>query len=77
MPTDPNDPLSRQNIKDRYFGVNDPVASKMLNRASNMKVVVPPADPTLTTLVRRRVLGHAQPVPWRPAKPANGTRVLT
>jgi len=50
MPTDPNDPLSRQNIKDRYFGVNDPVASKMLNRASNMKVVVPPADPTLTTL---------------------------
>jgi pre-mRNA-splicing factor RBM22/SLT11 len=26
MPNDPSDPLSNQNIKDRYYGVNDPVA---------------------------------------------------
>ena len=31
-PTDPDDPLSEQNIKDRFFGVNDPVAEKLLNR---------------------------------------------
>ena len=33
MPSDPNDPLSKQNIKDRYHGVNDPVAEKILRRA--------------------------------------------
>merc|ERR1712173_161364 len=35
-PTDPDDPLSNQNIKDRYYGVNDPVAEKLLKRASAM-----------------------------------------
>jgi hypothetical protein len=33
MPTDPNDPLAHQNIKDRYYGTNDPVADKILRRA--------------------------------------------
>ena len=32
MPTDPNDPLANQNLKDRYYGVNDPVAEKMLKQ---------------------------------------------
>ena len=32
-PTDPDDPLSKQNIKDRYYGQNDPVAEKIMNRA--------------------------------------------
>ncbi|KAF5896795.1 Pre-mRNA-splicing factor RBM22, partial [Clarias magur] len=27
-PTNPDDPLADQNIKDRYYGVNDPVADK-------------------------------------------------
>ena len=36
MPTDPNDPLSKQNIKDRYYGTNDPVAEKMLRRTNGM-----------------------------------------
>lgn len=31
-PTDPDDPLADQNIKDRYFGVNDPVAEKLIKR---------------------------------------------
>ncbi|KAF7494274.1 Pre-mRNA-splicing factor RBM22 [Sarcoptes scabiei] len=49
-PTDPSDPLSQQNIKDRYFGVNDPVAEKLLKRASEMPKPVPPEDKSITTL---------------------------
>jgi hypothetical protein len=30
--------LADQNIKDRYYGVNDPVANKMLNRAATFNV---------------------------------------
>ncbi|CAJ0568776.1 unnamed protein product, partial [Mesorhabditis spiculigera] len=33
-PTDPDDPLSQQNMRDRYYGNNDPVAEKILNRAT-------------------------------------------
>ena len=36
MPT--TGPLSEQNIKDRYYGVNDPVANKIMERAANMQV---------------------------------------
>ena len=32
MPRDRNDPLSKQNTKDRFFGTNDPVAQKMIGR---------------------------------------------
>ena len=34
MPTDPSDPLSTQNMKDRYYGTNDPVADKMLKQVT-------------------------------------------
>jgi len=50
MPNDPNDPLSNQNIKDRFYGVNDPVAEKMLKRAEKMPKLEPPPDKTITTL---------------------------
>eukprot|EP01137_Pigoraptor_chileana_P031420 Opistho-2@19237 len=50
MPTDPNDPLAKQNIKDRYYGVDDPVASKMMNRAANSPALEAPADKSITTL---------------------------
>jgi len=36
MPTDPEDPLSQQNIRDRYYGVNDPVADKLVKRYQEM-----------------------------------------
>merc|ERR1712013_384632 len=49
-PTDPNDPLANQNIKDRFYGVNDPVAEKMLKRAEKMPKLEPPPDKTITTL---------------------------
>jgi len=49
-PTDPDDPLSQQNIKDRYYGVNDPVAEKLLKRAQAMPHLEPPEDSMITTL---------------------------
>jgi len=49
-PTDPDDPLSDQNIKDRYYGTNDPVADKLLKRAQAMPHLEPPEDRLITTL---------------------------
>jgi hypothetical protein len=34
-----------QNIKDRYYGTNDPVANKMLRRAEEMPMLNPPVRP--------------------------------
>lgn len=52
MPT--TGPLAQQNIKDRYFGQNDPVAMKMLNRAegrnADAKPLITPEDQSITTL---------------------------
>ena len=42
--------LAHQNIKDRYYGVNDPVARKMMNRADQMPKLTPPEDTAITTL---------------------------
>ena len=50
MPTDPSDPLSQQNIKDRYYGINDPVAEKLLGQISDMPKLTPPEDKGITTL---------------------------
>lgn len=37
MPKDRNDPFSKQNTKDRFYGTNDPVAKKMLWRRHQME----------------------------------------
>lgn len=42
--------LAHQNIKDRYYGVNDPVANKLLNRAKDMPSLDPPSDLSIKTL---------------------------
>ncbi|XP_049402656.1 zinc finger CCCH domain-containing protein 49-like [Solanum stenotomum] len=42
--------LSQQNIKDRYYGVNDPVALKLLNKAGEMPSLEPPDDESIRTL---------------------------
>jgi pre-mRNA-splicing factor RBM22/SLT11 len=44
--------LRKQNIKDRYFGTNDPVAEKMLKRAAERpsRKLTPPEDTSITTL---------------------------
>eukprot|EP00096_Caligus_rogercresseyi_P014988 TRINITY_DN7440_c0_g1_i1.p1 TRINITY_DN7440_c0_g1~~TRINITY_DN7440_c0_g1_i1.p1 ORF type:complete len:389 (+),score=128.09 TRINITY_DN7440_c0_g1_i1:83-1249(+) len=49
-PNDPDDPLNDQNIRDRYYGVNDPVAQKLLKRAEALPKLEPPEDPLITTL---------------------------
>jgi pre-mRNA-splicing factor RBM22/SLT11 len=43
--------LANQNIKDRFYGNNDPVAKKMLGRArGGGEKLVPPEDKSITTL---------------------------
>ncbi|KAI3906075.1 hypothetical protein MKW92_020579 [Papaver armeniacum] len=42
--------LSRQNIKDRYYGVNDPVAAKLMKKAGDMPSLSPPDDESIKTL---------------------------
>lgn len=43
--------LAKQNIKDRYYGHNDPVANKMMRRVSEPgKLPDPPADQSITTI---------------------------
>ncbi|GAV74482.1 RRM_1 domain-containing protein [Cephalotus follicularis] len=42
--------LSQQNIKDRYYGVNDPVAMKLLNKAGEMTSLEVPEDEGIKTL---------------------------
>ena len=42
--------LSKQNLQDRYHGVNDPVAKKMLARAKEMPTLAPPEDRSICTL---------------------------
>ena len=37
MPKDRNDPLAKQNTKDRFYGTNDPVAKKMIWRKHQME----------------------------------------
>ncbi len=49
-PTDPDDPLSNQNIRDRFYGVNDPVADKLLSRYKEIPTLETPEDKTVTTL---------------------------
>ncbi|RKO87716.1 hypothetical protein BDK51DRAFT_9016, partial [Blyttiomyces helicus] len=42
--------LSHQNIKDRYYGQNDPVAKKMLNKTDRPSKLGAPADKEITSL---------------------------
>ncbi|XP_073154481.1 zinc finger CCCH domain-containing protein 49-like [Henckelia pumila] len=42
--------LSQQNIKDRYYGINDPVALKLLSKAGEMPSLEPPEDESIRTL---------------------------
>lgn len=51
-PDEEYDPaLSKQNFKDRYYGVNDPVALKMLEKHGKVaREVLPPEDKSIKTL---------------------------
>lgn len=39
------------NIKDRFYGVNDPIAKKILSTIENSKYIKPPEDTSICTLV--------------------------
>eukprot|EP00397_Hematodinium_sp_SG-2012_P047006 GEMP01053301.1.p1 GENE.GEMP01053301.1~~GEMP01053301.1.p1 ORF type:complete len:387 (+),score=58.05 GEMP01053301.1:69-1163(+) len=43
-------PLSKQNLRDRYNGVNDPVAQKIQNIATEKYTLKPPEDKSICTL---------------------------
>ncbi|KAJ3340058.1 RNA binding motif protein 22 [Gonapodya sp. JEL0774] len=47
--------LSHQNIQDRYYGHNDPVAKKILNRTDRSGTLEAPSDPTVTSLFLQNV----------------------
>ena len=44
-------PLSKQNLKDRFVGKDDPVADKILNRMVGSKKIRPPTDKSINSLV--------------------------
>lgn len=50
MPTDPNGPMAKQNYRDRYYGKNDPVANKILQKMSSLPGLTPPQDKSVSTL---------------------------
>ncbi len=50
MPTDKDDPLANQKIRDRYYGQNDPLAAKYNARLSAVSTLVAPEDESITTL---------------------------
>lgn len=64
-PNEPDDPLSEQNIRDRYYGVNDPVADKLLKRAATMPKLETPEDKTITTLYVGNIGEHITEVDIR------------
>lgn len=49
--------LAKQNIKDRYYGTNDPVARKILSRANNASSD-PPEDKSITSLFLTGIQDH-------------------
>ena len=42
---------SAYNIKDRFYGVNDPIAKRILSTIENSKYIKAPEDTTIKTLV--------------------------
>jgi hypothetical protein len=52
--------LAEQNIRDRYYGINDPVAKKMLRRLGERVKLDPPEDMSICTLY----VGNIEPN-WR------------
>ena len=71
MPTDPTDPLSNQNMKDRYYGINDPVAEKLLRLSNQLPKLTAPDDKSITSLyvggvehdITEKDLRYVTPIP--------------
>lgn len=50
MPTDRADPLAHQNIRDRFYGQDDPVAAKMMAKQDELPKLEPPEDEGISSL---------------------------
>jgi pre-mRNA-splicing factor RBM22/SLT11 len=51
--------LTHQNIRDRYYGTNDPVAKKMLNRVrGGNTALTPPEDKSVVCFIQAYGLVH-------------------
>jgi pre-mRNA-splicing factor RBM22/SLT11 len=48
--------LEKQNIQDRYHGVNDPVAKKMMRQQAESKGVKAPEDKSIVSRLTKRTL---------------------
>lgn len=61
MPTDRADPLAHQNIRDRFYGQDDPVAAKMMMRQDEMPKLEPPEDEGISSLWLGNMSDHITP----------------
>lgn len=61
MPTDKADPLANQNIRDRFYGQDDPVAAKMMTRQDEMPKLEPPEDEDISSLWLGNMAEHITP----------------
>lgn len=61
MPTDRADPLAHQNIRDRFYGQDDPVAAKMMARQDEMPKLEPPEDEDISSLWLGNMADHITP----------------
>jgi pre-mRNA-splicing factor RBM22/SLT11 len=53
--------MPKQNYHDRYNGINDPVAHKILSRVANMSRLCPPDDETNTTIFIGNITSRITP----------------
>lgn len=61
MPTDRADPLAHQNMRDRFYGQDDPVAAKMLAKQDEMPKLEPPEDEGISSLWLGNMSNHITP----------------
>lgn len=69
MPRDKNDPLAKQNIKDRFYGKNDPVANKMMGTQRKQQQRPPPPPPPAASKPKPPPLPPGARAPLPPGPP--------
>ncbi|CAN0523536.1 unnamed protein product, partial [Ectocarpus sp. 8 AP-2014] len=67
MPTDRADPLAHQNIRDRFYGQDDPVAAKMMARQDDLPKLEPPEDEGISSLWLGNMADYITPEDLRDA----------
>ncbi|KAM0792455.1 hypothetical protein ACM66B_005131 [Microbotryomycetes sp. NB124-2] len=65
--------LAHQNIRDRYYGTNDPVARKIMNKHASENGLTPPLDESITSLFLTSLPATATEASIKAWFTANGT----